>query len=261
MAFRRGQWIAAVVLWVSAGAAAQPAVSAAPPAVANPVNPVVLADEVPAEPALVAPVQGEASPTDGSGTNSPAEIDPERKPLYRSPQETNRISGTPTDNKPGSPGGWWTTVGAMTLVLGLIFGLRFALRKLAPAASVGSGQSRLVEVLSRTPVGPKQQVLLLRVADRLLLVGAGSDGMSTLAEITDPEQMADLIGAAERAKANSLSNSFASALRSLRGKADRDAADLEMGDMSVERPITPADGALTQVRGMLDRLRGGGRGA
>lgn len=48
-------------------------------------------------------------------------------------------------------------------------------------------------VIGQLSLQPKKQVYLLLVADRLLVVGAGDQAMTTLAEITDPETIAALI--------------------------------------------------------------------
>lgn len=48
-------------------------------------------------------------------------------------------------------------------------------------------------VIGQLALQPKKQVYLLLVADRLLIVGAADQSMTTLAEITDPDTIAALI--------------------------------------------------------------------
>jgi flagellar biosynthetic protein FliP len=67
------------------------------------------------------------------------------------------------------------TVGLLVLTLRL-------LRRWSPRWIGGRGVVPL-EVLQRLPVGPRQAVLLLRVGERVLAVGAGEDGLRLLAEL------------------------------------------------------------------------------
>jgi len=89
--------------------------------------------------------------------------------------------------------GWLQTAGALALVIALIFLARFALRRLAPSAGRTAAGGK-IEVLARTNLSPRQQLCLVRMGRRLLLVGSGPEGMRTLAEITDPAEVADLLG-------------------------------------------------------------------
>ena len=81
---------------------------------------------------------------------------------------------------------------ALGAVLALIFLLRFSIKKMAPAM-VGRG-SRGVRVVSRTAIGPKQQVLIVQVGRRVLIVGESGQQLRTLSEITDPDEIAALLG-------------------------------------------------------------------
>jgi flagellar biogenesis protein FliO len=44
----------------------------------------------------------------------------------------------------------------------------------------GGGQANAVEVLSTTPLGPTRALHLVRIADRIVLVGAGEGGIASL---------------------------------------------------------------------------------
>jgi flagellar biosynthetic protein FliO len=94
--------------------------------------------------------------------------------------------------------GWLRTAGAMALVIGLIFLARYALRRFAPSAGkVTSGGK--VEVLARTNLSARQQLCLVRMGRRVLLIGSGPEGMRTLSEVSDPAEVADLLGEAGKA--------------------------------------------------------------
>lgn len=97
-------------------------------------------------------------------------------------------------------GGMWAsvlrTVLALAVVAALIFGLRFLLRRFGTGRH-GRGTSAPISVLGRTCVSARQQVLLIRVGRRLVLVGSGPEGMTPLTEIRDADEVAELVRLAE----------------------------------------------------------------
>lgn len=93
--------------------------------------------------------------------------------------------------------GWLRTLGALGIVAGLIFAARWLLKRWHPSAL--SGAAGPVEVLARAAVAPRQQVVLVRLGARLVLVGTGGGAMSTLAEVTDPAEVRALIDAVKSA--------------------------------------------------------------
>ncbi|MCR4316253.1 MAG: flagellar biosynthetic protein FliO [Planctomycetes bacterium] len=70
--------------------------------------------------------------------------------------------------------------------------------------------SPLVKVIGRNYLGAKQQIFLVRVGTRrILVVGVSGNEVRTLSEITDPEEVALLAGTAERSEDGSISQGFA----------------------------------------------------
>ena len=67
------------------------------------------------------------------------------------------------------------------------------MRTRSPALGVGEGQDAgLVRIMSRTVVGPRQSLVLLRVGQRVVLVGVSSDRIDRVCEISDAEEVAAL---------------------------------------------------------------------
>ena len=52
-------------------------------------------------------------------------------------------------------------------------------------------------VLHRVYVGPKQSVVLVRIADRIVVVGVSGQQMTALSEITDAFEVADVVARLE----------------------------------------------------------------
>jgi flagellar biogenesis protein FliO len=143
--------------------------------------------------------------------------------------------------------------GALVAVVVLIFILRGLGRLFFPAAT-GRGQSRVVEVLSRSPLAPKQQVMLLRVGRRLIVVGDSGSQMNTLCEISDPDEVAGLVGQLREEKTMA-----AAAFGSLFGRFNRryeaPAEDREAGGAVSELRDEPREVEVASAQGELDGLR------
>lgn len=88
------------------------------------------------------------------------------------------------------------TIGALGGVIGVILLLRQVLRRVGDplAARRPSG---VVQVLSRFPFGRNQQIVLLQIGPRILCVHQSSGAVSTLCEVVDPGEVADLRGRIE----------------------------------------------------------------
>src|SRR5688572_27254666 len=115
---------------------------------------------------------------------------PIANPIHRSANATTSTSQPASAAAPTLDSG--QLVLALFAVLALIVLLRWALRKLVPGALGRS--SRGVRIVGRTYLAPKQQVLILQVGRRLLIVGDSGQQLNTLCEITDPDESAALLG-------------------------------------------------------------------
>jgi flagellar protein FliO/FliZ len=96
---------------------------------------------------------------------------------------------------------------ALAAVIGLIFLLRAGARRMFDIP-VNQRSSRAVQVLSRTIVAPKQQVLLLQVGKRMVVVGDSGGQMNALCQIDDPDEVAALLGQVREEKLASAGKTF-----------------------------------------------------
>ena len=76
---------------------------------------------------------------------------------------------------------------------------------------VGGGT---IEVLSRNYLGSRYAVFLLKIGERILVVGQGPDSLHTLSEINDTDEVTRLLATIEEAKPESVSNTFRDVLSS-----------------------------------------------
>ncbi|MFN0199186.1 MAG: FliO/MopB family protein [Planctomycetaceae bacterium] len=88
---------------------------------------------------------------------------------------------------------WGTTIFSLLVITGLIVLCAWIVKKIQPLKVQGLSTD-VVEVLGKRPLDPRQQIYLIRCGSRILVVGSSLQGMSTLAEITDPQEMDTLIG-------------------------------------------------------------------
>ena len=170
MANRNRQWIAAIATalamgLVAAGAAAQESASSSRPSVHQVAT---------SQAASAAASADEERPVLSSGRGA------ETRPVSR--DATTSLSE------------WARTIGALVFVVAIIFGLRALLRRFGPGpAHRKGGRGEAIEVLARSSVLPRQHLLLVRLGRRVLLLGSTAAGLSTLAEIQDGEEIAELM--------------------------------------------------------------------
>ena len=125
-------------------------------------------------------------------------------------------SSTGVASASGKPDSAWllNTLAALGAVIGLMLVLRAIVMR-AVGKSAATSRSPAIEVLARSVVAPRSNVLLLRVGRRILVVGETASGLRTLSDVSDPEEVASLLTLLEAAKPNSVTQTFAQALGQL----------------------------------------------
>lgn len=163
----------------------------------------------------------------------------------------NRDTREPSQTAPSLGVGSWglRTAMALGVVVMLIFGLRIVIRRMTGVAGAGAAGG-MVDVLARTSIGPRTQVLFLKINDRVIVAGQTPAGINTLAQIDQPEEVAAVLAQVNRQKNNSVSQGFSRLLSSFdRGGEPDDLAQAQPDDGDA------VDRARSQVAGALDRLR------
>jgi len=190
-----------------------------------------------------------------------------RNPLDdRYPQRTKSLGGKPNaaQTQPSSvlgnagSGNWFLqTLAALGLVIGLVLFGRWAWMKLSGQVSATGNGPRAVEVLSRTAVAPKNHVLLLRVGQRVLVVGDSAQGLRTLTEVNDPDEVADLLTSVTAQKENSATSSFQQMLGQVSGNFDEQALAADHGrdnsEHHFDRSRAAVSSLVSRVRSMANR--------
>lgn len=185
---------------------------------------------------------------EGPAPSSASQQDIEKTPLGQAapnaqPQRARSAAGTADDGWP------LQTLGALGVVIGLILVAKWAWGRFG--GGVVARSTPAVEVLSRTSVAPRNHVLLVRVGGRILVLGDSASGLRTLADVTEPDEVASLLEAVTAARTNSISESFSQLLNHNVADPPRHAARHEGGD-DIEHRV---DRARDSVSGLLATVR------
>lgn len=149
-------------------------------------------------------------------------------------------------------GAWvMETLGALAIVLLVAFAIR-TVAGMWQSQQISTSSRSLVEILTRTTIAPKTQVLLLRVNDRVLVVGHTGANVSTLSELTDPEEVAGVLGQIQASKTNSMSKSFSQVMKGLDGEYQSPLQLQQEGGDGAEQFV---DRTRDQVSGLMSRIR------
>ena len=118
-------------------------------------------------------------------------------PAARTVTPLKRVSGLPSDNDDGSTtaktgsSSAGAFLAALVVVLLFVLGLAKLFLKRSPY-SISGLPADAVDVLGRRAVDPRNSVYMIKVGSRLILMGSSPNGLSSLAEVTDPIEVASL---------------------------------------------------------------------
>jgi flagellar biogenesis protein FliO len=177
------------------------------------------------------------------------EVSPPSTPIRRAAQ--------PQAASPAQPAGISQLLVALGIVIGTILVLRWVATKFIGGRQ--GSESRAVTVLSRTLLSPKQQLLLLQVGRRVVLVANCGTQMNPLCEIHDADEVAELIGRIEQEKGESLSSTFSSMFRREKSAYPDPPALTDASDPSAHSMPEAMDPALSGTRdelsGLMEKVR------
>lgn len=140
--------------------------------------------------------------------------------------------------------GLWRVSDFMPLfiVLALVGAAAWVVKRYLPARRLVTG-SGVMEVVARLPLSPKQSLVLVKMGQRMVLVGLSPERVNTVCLLDDPEQVAELAG-------RIASHSRDSAAREFRHSLDQQADRFDGGE-DEDLPLQAAGG----VRGLLEKVR------
>jgi flagellar biogenesis protein FliO len=208
-----------------------------------------------AAPAVVEKTQ--PLPVEQTATQSASDF--ENRPVRNS---NNTAHNPVVASKPVSSGVSGTSplrmIFALTAVLGLILIGAIIFRRLVLTGRRGASDRKVIKILAKNMIAPRQYVYMLKLGSRLLVVGVSPSHMATLDTIDDPDEIARLTGSLEQDQPHSISNGFSQWFQRHSGDYDSgrggDQAVDETGlvDDSDRRQWSQAHGEL---HSLLDKVR------
>lgn len=176
---------------------------------------------------------------------------------------TDEVAGEPAAKSPSSGFGTFRVLLSLGIVVALILAMKMFGQKLVPGGVAGRGSSRTVEMLSRSTIGPKQQVLLIRVGRRRVLVVSDCGGkLEPLDRITDADEITELTNQLVTEKSGTANTAFASlfgrSTEKFQANDPPEEADAEERKSSpVDDEMVDANVAATQheLQGLLAKVR------
>lgn len=91
-----------------------------------------------------------------------------------------------------SLGEYFKVLGWLIAVVILAVGTIYGLKKLQSGTAKLTGATRAMEVVARTGLTSKHQLVMVRVAERILIVGVSPDGVHRVSEFTDPKDVVQM---------------------------------------------------------------------
>ncbi|MEE8142635.1 MAG: flagellar biosynthetic protein FliO [Planctomycetota bacterium] len=83
---------------------------------------------------------------------------------------------------------YFRLLGWLLVVVVLAVASIYFLKRLMPGAS-SARSSQLIEVVARSSLTPKHQLLVVRVAERAMVIGISPEGITRVAEMNDPREV------------------------------------------------------------------------
>lgn len=112
-------------------------------------------------------------------------------------------------------------LGALAIVVGLLLLARTFLRRAGGVLPGGARPSGVVEILARYPVARGQELILLKLARRIVLLHHSGSTMTALTEMTAPDEVAALLARMEAGSSERNAAKFRAALEEFQAEHDR----------------------------------------
>lgn len=107
-----------------------------------------------------------------------------------------------------------SVISSLLIVVGLLLGAAWCYRKATPNLS-GNLPKQVLQVLGRSPLAPRQQLILVRFGPKLVLMSNLQGEVRTISEIVDPLEVDRICGMCESSQAGSISDSFRTVLHNI----------------------------------------------
>lgn len=145
---------------------------------------------------------------------------------------------------------------ALVLVIGLILMIRLAIGRFNGRMGPAARRSNpAIEVLSRIAIAPRNHLLLVRIGQRLLVLGDSPNGLSSLANLDNPEEVAAILLQVASAKSHSATAQFQQMLSKMSGQYQADRPDNDPTDTGGDDREADIDHARSELASLSTKLQ------
>jgi flagellar biogenesis protein FliO len=221
-------------------------------------NPAGASVSVPVAPDIPAPVPPTPSATGGMGEPKPANTI-EQQPIRGAGNPGNVTTTTDKPANAGSSawGGAGQVIAALAIVVGLIFIGRALVRKFVPGAGASNGKG-VIEILARHPLSKNQSLVLVRIGSQIVALNQGRDASQSVLVISEPMEVARLIGQIEGKNPASLQAGFNRLLSNARMDLENtpeDPASKPLADEDLDEQLEEMAAAKRQLMELRQHVR------
>ncbi|MDQ5985846.1 MAG: hypothetical protein CSYNP_01563 [Syntrophus sp. SKADARSKE-3] len=107
---------------------------------------------------------------------------------------------------------------ALALVLGLMIGTVYMLKRITGRTRSGADDGELIKILAVKSLGPRSSIMMIETLGKVIVVGVAGGQMNALADIDDPEALEHLHAMRRKAYASHLASPIALPMDALRDK-------------------------------------------
>jgi len=123
------------------------------------------------------------------------------------PPRKAKDAGSPTRRTQDSSRPVTTVVGSLAIVLAVFLGISWLARRAAPRGFANLPHD-VFETLGRAPMPGRQQLQLIRLGSKLVLLCVSPTGTETLAEVTEPDEVTRLTELCRQQPAGAMGDAF-----------------------------------------------------
>lgn len=172
-----------------------------------------------------------------------------RREIQRSGMSTGGVSQVASAS-------WLRTLMSLGAVVGLIGLLAWGYRAVSGNGGLALGtrtrRTAMLEVVSRTSIGPRHSLCLVRVGPRLVLLGVSKERISAVDVISDESQAAQILGQHAKLRDDSHSAEFGECLKR---EGSAYAAESAAPEQKTAQPAPAASRVREQLADTIARVR------
>ena len=121
--------------------------------------------------------------------------------------------------------------------------------------NLGAGSTKAITVLGRSLVTPRQHLMLVQVGRRIVVLANNGTQISPVCEITDPVEVAELVGQVRQERGDSMAKTFGALFRRQEEKFDVDVMPSAGVKMAESPPDEEMGSTRREIGSLMDKVK------